>query len=67
MTEEEIMITTEILTTTTKIDQLEEEGSKTNQPEELDQTQEDSKDKLVELHSMWQLVLSRTLRCLKRR
>jgi hypothetical protein len=39
VTEEEIMIT-EILTTTTKIDnQLEEEGSKTNQPEELDQTQ----------------------------
>jgi len=66
VTEEEIMIT-EILTTTTKIDQLEEEGSKTNQPEELDQTQEDSKDQLVELHSMWQLALSKTLRCLKRR
>ena len=65
MTEEEIMIT-EILTTT-KIDQLEEEGSKTNQQEELDQTQEDSKDQLVELHKLWQLALSRTLRCLKRR
>ena len=42
-------------TLTTKIDkQLEEEDSKTNQPEELDQTQEDSKDKL-ELHSTRQL------------
>ena len=50
-----------------KIDKpLEEEDSKTNQLEELDQTQEDSKDKL-ELHSIWQLARSRTLRCLKRR
>ena len=50
-----------------KIDKpLEEEDSKTNQLEELDQTQEDSKDKL-ELHSIRQLVRSRTLRCLKRR
>lgn len=54
-------------TLTTKIDkQLEEEDSKTNQPEELDPTQEDSKDKL-ELHSIRQLARSRTLRCLKRR
>ena len=30
---------------------LEVEDSKTKQPEELDLTQEDSRDKLVELHS----------------
>jgi|TARA_B110001450_G_C17515182_1_gene438129 hypothetical protein len=53
-TEEEFRTIKETLIN--KIDnRVEEEDSKTNQPEALDQTQEDSKDKLVELHSVPQL------------
>lgn len=63
--EEEITIKE---TLTIKLDNhKEEEDSKIKQLKELDQTQEDSNKDQTELHSTWQLVLSRMLRCLKRR
>jgi len=63
--EEEITIKE---TLTIKLDNhKEEEDSKIKQLKELDQTQEDSNKDQIELHSTWLPMLSRMLRCLKRR
>ena len=65
MTEEDSKMIKEILIN--KIDKLlEVEDSQTKQPEEQDLIQEDSRDKLVELH-LRQLARLKMLRCLKRR
>jgi hypothetical protein len=65
VTEEDSKMIKEILIN--KIDKLlEVEDSQTKQPEEQDLIQEDSRDKLVELH-LRQLARLKMLRCLKRR